>query len=288
MSTLRALEIVAFGLLASLVVGLVGSASASAQSRDHVVLLVRVHAPSAAAVVDEETRTAAVRDVTGAPVRRIDVTLDDLAIAADCTTPAHEAPCLARVAAAGHVGIVAIERGCGEREACTVTLHAADGTRLRALTLAEAPPPEPVASEPEPLTRSERSGTRPVVSTVVEPDTRERSRRSFRFGMHHGLYAGAIVSSFGAFVCGGLAIDAGQRWASIGVVRDSRGVDTLVALEEQRTVTLVLASAFAVTGAALAVAGWIVQGQPMPDEDDLALSLGVAPEAVALTVRGRF
>jgi hypothetical protein len=283
-STLRALEIVVLGL----VVGLVGTASTSAQSRDHVVLLVRVHAPSAAAVVDEETRTAAVRDVTGAPVRRIDVTLEDLAIAADCTTPAHEAPCLARVAAAGHVGIVAIERGCGEREGCTVTLHGADGTRLRALTLAEEPLPEPVASEPQPLSATERRGTqRVVVSTVGEPQTRERPPRAFRFGVHHGLYAGAIVSSFGAFVCGGLAIDAGQRWASIGVVRDSRGVDTLVALEEQRTITLVLASAFAITGAALAVAGWIVQGQPMPDEDDLALSLGVAPEAVALTVRGR-
>ena len=263
------------------------AAPVAAQSSSHVVLLVRVHAPSASSIDGEEARTDAVRELTGAPVRRIDVTLDDLAIAADCATPADEASCLARVAAAGRVGVVAIERGCGEREACTVTLYSAEGTRLRSITLAEEPPPEPVGMEPEPLATERTGGTRTVAGNEP-PVARGEERRPFRFGVHHGLYAGAIASSFGAFVCGGLAVDAGNRAASLGVVRDSRGVDTLVALDEQRTVTLVLASAFAITGAALAVAGWIVQGQPLPGEQDLSLSLGVTPDAVAFTMEGRF
>lgn len=237
------------------------AAPVAAQSSSHVVLLVRVHEPSASSVDDEEARTDAVRELTGAPVRRIDVTLDDLAIAADCTTPADEAPCLARIAAAGNVGVVAIERGCGAEEACSVTLHAA-------------------------ATQPERSASPRAIASVEEAP---RRRRGFQLEVHHGLYAGAIVSSFGAFVCGGLAIDAGQRAASLGVVRDSRGVDTLVSLDEQRTITLVLASAFAVTGAALAVTGWILQGQPMPgDEGDVALSFGASPDAIALHLGGRF
>lgn len=263
------------------------AAPVAAQSSSHVVLLVRVHEPSASSVDDEEARTDAVRELTGAPVRRIDVTLDDLAIAADCTTPADEAPCLARIAAAGNVGVVAIERGCGAEEACSVTLHAADGTRLRQLSLADEQP-EPAAattSQSAPATQPERSAPRAIASVEEAP----RRRRGFQLEVHHGLYAGAIVSSFGAFVCGGLAIDAGQRAASLGVVRDSRGVDTLVSLDEQRTITLVLASAFAVTGAALAVTGWILQGQPMPgDEGDVALSFGASPDAIALHLGGRF
>lgn len=153
---------------------LLSPALASAQ----VTLVVRAGGdPSRAveAAVDE-----ALRETLGGSVRRVDSSMDDLALAAGCPAPAVESECVARVAAAAGVRIVALERFArdGEAWAVSLDLRHADGSRIRRLdarcaselACADALTAGFETREPAPEPGVTIEATTSAASTPYEPD----------------------------------------------------------------------------------------------------------------------
>lgn len=245
--------------VAALVLAAVGVAAPTATSAQTTLVVRgdgRSHASVAVAADD------ALFDATGSSAHRVEVTLEDLALAAGCTTEATDPACIAAIAEAAHVDLVAIEylRQEGDTQVVHTDLRDRHGARLRfvdarcaagrcrffdaadaregsrATTRADAPPAESgevVAPTPETGTEWEIR-----VSTIL-------------FGV-------ATLASIGALTAGIVGLDASGRADIFRQSDRMRDQPRLAAAEEQRDVAFGTATAFTVAGAALAVVGLVL------------------------------
>lgn len=251
-------------------------------ARAQVTLVLRAGGEPSRAI--EVAMDDTLRDVLGGSVRRVDPTLDELALAAGCAVPAAEAPCVATVAHAASARAVALASASREVDEWHVTLdlRRADGTRIRDLSVrcADATecrdalatafgggiPAEPsdVAS-PAPTTRPRvRRTAAPAPSApepaaldpVLEPAplvaaTAETPVAAFV------LLGSAGLAGVGAAIAGGLAVSYAGDAAALGIVQSEPDVGAVHGLGDAHAIALGTGIALALTGAGLAVAGLV-------------------------------
>jgi hypothetical protein len=281
-TTQRWVAALVFAVVGDAAVGVAAPSAALAQTTLVVRGDGRSHASIAVAADD------ALFDATGSSAHRVEVTLEDLALAAGCTGEATDPACIAAIAAAAHVDLVAIEylREEGETHVVHTDLRDRHGARLRFVDARcaagrcrffdaeDAREASRAAARPEPPI--------PEVTPLDTEDPPETSQVEIRVSTL--LFAGATLASIGALVAGVVGLNALGR---ADVFRQSdrmRDLERLAAAEEQRDVALGTATAFTVVGAALALTGLVLA---LADSDTRVAAIPLADGAL-LELRGAF
>lgn len=113
-------------------------------------------------------------DTLGGSVRRVESSMDELALAAGCEGPAAEPECVATIARAASVRILALERIVREADAWRIALdlRRADGTRIRELRIrcADGPACATALDDGFAVRTSEEFGNSPL-AVGPAPDT---------------------------------------------------------------------------------------------------------------------
>jgi hypothetical protein len=235
------------------------SAPASAQ----LTLLLRADdalAPAVEPGIDE-----ALRDGVGGSVRRLEPSLDDIALAAGCEGDPAGSLCIARVASAAGAQLVVIERVVrgGPSFRVDLVLHGgADGTRLRTIHLDCASPTgcaEDVAAalgtstERFTATHAGRveAARAPAPARVVA-----RADHDAPLGPNL-LFASAFAASVVAIIAGAIGVQAAGDGADLGAHARRDQIGRELSLASTRDWALGTAATFAGAGACLAVAGLV-------------------------------
>jgi hypothetical protein len=224
----------------------------------------------------ERSVEEALREAFGGSVRRVASPLDELALAAGCTTASDTDPtCLATIARAGDARLVAIEHitpdGDGWR--AQVDLRRADGTQvsvLRSHCDESGCVDENAADAARVATVRHTDPSHdadPAAPTVVAPATSttptpspapsQPSHESSILVVPTILFLSSLVVGAGSFIAAGFASASADDAAHLGVLRYAAQVDQERAFEQQSNIALGVGIALASAGAGLAIAGAI-------------------------------
>lgn len=262
-----------------------------------------------ASAVDE-----ALRESVGGSARRVEPTLEELALAAGCLSGDEEPECIAAIAEAGSARLVAIEHVSTSPTGVTVRVdlrRGRDGSRLRSLVVVcpagecgdallvamGRPAGEPalvtVGNETSVALVSpvERSGS----GSPAAGATRSTTTPSTEARVEHGtggpplartlLFGGAALASVGATIAGALAVDYAAQATRLGRVDTRREADQLVERESSRDVSLAVATVFASVGAGLAIGALVTPGSEHTVRIDATPVAGIG---ALVSVRGAF
>lgn len=228
-------------------------------------LLVRVgEAPRAL----DHAVAEALRDQLGGGVRRVELTLEELALAAGCEVdaPASE-PCVRTIAAAAGATLVALERvhRAGPTWRVEVDVRRADGTHLSTLRAAcedETSCAERIRGGQDEIDEADDLSPRRVASASrrAEDDTERPgavapSRSASMEIVPLVVFGGATLLGLSAIVAGGISLQASQDAAALGVLRTESQVDRAHALESEASIALAVGIVLASCGAGLAAVG---------------------------------
>lgn len=224
----------------------------------------------------ERSVEEALREAFGGTVRRVASPLDELALAAGCTTASDTDPeCLATIARAGDARMVAIEHiaADGDGWRAQVDLRRADGTQVSVMRShcddsgcidENAADATRVAAvhHTDPSHGSETVAPSVVASTASatptpSPAPSEPSRDSSILVVPTILFLSSFVVGVGSFIAAGFASASANDAARLGVLRYAAQVDQERAFEQQSDIALGVGIALASAGAGLAIAGAI-------------------------------
>lgn len=224
------------------------------------------------------------RQGLGVSVRRVEPSLDDLALAAGCMGSPRAPACIARIAHASGARLVAVERVSHGPRGYRVEVElrrGEDGRSLRTLRLRCASSAEcgdavlgalegdfraalgndPVASAAIAARDGARStgrrGTTDLVEPRVEavqPDRPSQVRRSVPM-VSQVLFAASIASSLGAMIGWSVGVGVQQSRDTVAGIRTSDQSQRLSELDTSRDWAIGVGTAFALVGACLAAAG---------------------------------
>lgn len=233
--------------------GLIFASPAAAQT----TLVVRGDGRSHAALAS--AADGAMRDATGARVHRVEVTLDELALAAGCTGLPAEPACVSAILVAAGAAFLAVEylRTTDEGEVLRVELWSPSGERMRTVDArcagAACGPALERAWDGAPASRGRRSlDASLVLSTPTDPPPRGLSLRTSTL-----FFGGAALAGVGAIVAGAFAVDASARVGRLTSDRRPDAGQLTVALT-QRDVATAVSVGFACVGAGLAVTALVL------------------------------
>ncbi len=224
----------------------------------------------------ERSVEEALREAFGGSVRRVASPLDELALAAGCTTASDTDPtCLATIARAGDARLVAIEHITPEGDGwrAQVDLRRADGTQVSVLRshCDDTACVDENASDAMRVAAVHHTDpthdSASVAPTVVAPPTSvtpaptptpsEPSHESSILLVPTILFVCSFVVGAGSFIGAGFASASANEASHLGVLRYAAQVDQERAFEEQSNIALGVGIALASAGAGLAIAGAI-------------------------------
>lgn len=223
----------------------------------------------------------ALRDQLGGGVRRVQLTLDELALAAGCDLDeATSESCVRTIAAAAGASLVALERArrVGAEWRVQIDVRRADGTHLSTLRAAcedEASCAESLratleASDPDDGWLSPTPPISPDLSPARVASEPSRGASAHEEGdappppaSHHAslgvfplvIFGGATLLGLAAIVSGGIGLQASHDAAALGVLRSREQVDRERGLESEANIALAVGIVLASCGAGLAAVG---------------------------------
>jgi hypothetical protein len=266
------------------------------------------------AIATESGIDEGLRDSLGGSVRRLEPSLEDLALAAGCETEPSEPSCVARVAAAAGATLVVVERGSSGPSGWRIRLEVrrgSDGAHLRSLDLhcasaddcreavvaaLDETEPEEVPAEVATVstvssaaidTQRESAFSEPRGAVAVErastvaPPSAERAQRHDAHEvpvLPNVLFASSVAASLGAMVAGGIALGADQDARAAGIVRRRDEADHIVGLESTRDLSLGVGTGLAIAGACLAAAGAVAMLVEHDEEQSAALRVAAGTD----------
>lgn len=264
-------------------------------------LLVRVGEPSC--TLDHAIEDA-LRDQLGGGVRSIELSLDELALAAGCELDAAASEaCVRTIAAAAGATLVALERvtRVGSEWQVQIDVRRADGTHLSTLRAGcedEASCSEGLRASAtdgrdasrevreedrtsDLLPRHVAAGARDLTATTDAPipDPEPPTRRASLGVFPLVIFGGAALLGLGSIVAGGIAAQSSHDAAALGVLRSEEQVDHERALENEANIALAVGIVLASCGAGLAAVGGALTAM----HTGPSLQVGLGPRG--LTVR---
>ena len=229
----------------------------------------------------------ALRDQLGGGVRHVELSLDELALAAGCDLDdASSDLCVRTIASAAGATLIALEHvtrvgsewhvvldvrradgthlstlraGCEDEPSCAEGLRASAGGADRPVEVDEAAGPARASGS----TAGELSPHRVAASTTrgAEPqDPRDTGAEGAREGPSLGLFplvifGGATLLGLASVIAGGVALEASHDAAVLGVLRSEEQVDRERSLENEANIALAVGIVLASCGAGLAAVG---------------------------------
>lgn len=259
--------------------------------------------------LDADTGADEALRAAGGSVRRLEASLEDMALAAGCTDAPESPPCIVSIATAAQAHAVVVERTSAAPVGWRVALDvrsASSGARLRTIEVScasrtecvaalaaaleprhppSAEPPRPASTASRPTATSEVVGVTAPISTTTAVSPRDTSARRVeppvpRRGIpviSQVLFVSAAVVSVGAMIAGGIGLQQAHDAWGLGIVTTPDMADRAAALEMSRDWAVGFGTALAMASACLASVGVVMMlVEPSPRPEALALRLGAA------------